>query len=431
MSGALLHKLALVGSIAVLPLGLGGAAFVALSHSPAAHPSRVALTRSHGQNAEEPERSPGIPFPSPGEPGVSPLPDPSILPSALPTDLPSGVVPSALPSVLPSDLPSVLPSALPSPTAAGGPRFTNYPLPHQNSGPYAIALGPDGNAWFTETINGASGRIGRISPTGELTEFDIPSASPQSLGIAAGADGNLWFTELGANKVGRVTTSGSFTEWAVPIQYGYPRGIARGADGNMWFTLSTGQCHESIGRVTSAGTITIFPVTTACNEIDEIAAGPDGAMWFTEPPYVGRIAMDGSVTRFPVAGSPYGITSGPDGNLWVTEYLGNKIARMTTGGVVTEYGITSTTACSGPAPPPDGCTSSGPQNIVVGPDRNLWFAEEHTDRVGRITTAGAMTEFDVPTANAQPQAMCLGSDGNLWLTEPTGTSNGQVARLQL
>jgi streptogramin lyase len=36
------------------------------------------------------------------------------------------------------------------------------------------------------------------------------ASGPQ--GIAVGADGNLWFTEFGANQVGRITTAGVVTE---------------------------------------------------------------------------------------------------------------------------------------------------------------------------------------------------------------------------
>jgi streptogramin lyase len=38
-----------------------------------------------------------------------------------------------------------------------------------NSGPNRIAEGPDGNLWFTE--GKSRGRIGRITPTGAITEF--------------------------------------------------------------------------------------------------------------------------------------------------------------------------------------------------------------------------------------------------------------------
>ena len=34
-----------------------------------------------------------------------------------------------------------------------------------------------------------------------------------------------------------------------------------------------------------------------------------------------------------------GITAGPDGALWFTEYWGNKIGRITTAGVITEFPV--------------------------------------------------------------------------------------------
>jgi len=30
--------------------------------------------------------------------------------------------------------------------------FTEYPIPHDDSGPYSIASGPDGNMWFTASF---------------------------------------------------------------------------------------------------------------------------------------------------------------------------------------------------------------------------------------------------------------------------------------
>ena len=37
--------------------------------------------------------------------------------------------------------------------------------------------------------------------------------------------------------------------------------------------------------------------------------------------------------------------------------------------------------------------------IAAGPDGALWFTEWSANRIGRITTAGAVTEYPVPTAN--------------------------------
>ena len=70
-----------------------------------------------------------------------------------------------------------------------------------NSGPNRIAAGPDGNLWFTQNI----GRIGRITPTGVISEFTIPSPNSGPVGITAGPDGNVWFTEVeNPGRMGRV-----------------------------------------------------------------------------------------------------------------------------------------------------------------------------------------------------------------------------------
>ena len=37
----------------------------------------------------------------------------------------------------------------------------------------AITTGPDGNLWFTSGGNNCAS-IGRITPSGEITEFDLP-----------------------------------------------------------------------------------------------------------------------------------------------------------------------------------------------------------------------------------------------------------------
>src|SRR5207249_2283249 len=98
-----------------------------------------------------------------------------------------------------------------------------------------------------------------------------------------------------------------------------------------------------------------------------------------------------------------GITAGPDGNLWFTESAGNQIGRITTAGVVSEFAVPT--------------ANSSLVGITVGPDGNLWFSERLGNQIGRITTAGAITEFPVPTANSFPTIITVGPDGNLWFTE--------------
>ncbi len=86
--------------------------------------------------------------------------------------------------------------------------------------------------------------------------------------------------------------------------------------------------------------------------------GPDGNLWFTDGGngYIGRITLNGNITRFPTNSWPVEITVGPDNNLWFTNGSGGSIGRITPDGSITF-----------PAP---NVQSLG---ITVGPDGSLWF----------------------------------------------------------
>jgi S-layer homology domain len=64
--------------------------------------------------------------------------------------------------------------------------------------------------------------------------------------------------------------------------------------------------------------------------------------------------------------------------------------------------------------------------IVGGPDGNLWFAEFDNNKIGRITTAGVLKEFLIPTADSGPYGITAGTDGNLWFSEFKGKKIGRV-----
>jgi virginiamycin B lyase len=85
--------------------------------------------------------------------------------------------------------------------------------------------------------NADPGFVGRITPEGVITEFTeglTPNCRP--VNIALGTDGNLWFTET-AGKIGRITPGGVISEFSEGLTPGsHPMDIALGADGNLWFT---------------------------------------------------------------------------------------------------------------------------------------------------------------------------------------------------
>jgi virginiamycin B lyase len=138
-----------------------------------------------------------------------------------------------------------------------------FPLPHQIE-PLGIALGSDGNLWFTGVFGRKDGEhehdagvgfIGRMTPAGELSLFRTPArrASPEA--IATGPDGRLWFVEGRIGKIGTIDVRGNFgRRYEVrPISAG-PEGLALGPDGNMWTSAG------GLMRLTPTGQQTFFRV---------------------------------------------------------------------------------------------------------------------------------------------------------------------------
>ncbi len=71
-------------------------------------------------------------------------------------------------------------------------------------------------------------------------------------------------------------------------------------------------------------------------------------------------------------------------------------------------------------PTPD----AAPQDIVQGPDGNVWFTERGADKIGRVTPEGVVTEFDTLDGLTQPNWIAVGPDGNLWFTGQVSGAGG-------
>ncbi|HVA33089.1 MAG TPA: hypothetical protein VNG31_03005 [Candidatus Baltobacteraceae bacterium] len=139
--------------------------------------------------------------------------------------------------------------------------------------------------------------------------------------------------------------------------------------------------------------------------IYDFANGPDGRIWFTEfeGNNIGAITTAGVVTEYPSSATfpqPNGITVGPtNADLWTGGYGGTVIDVATTG-TQTNYAV----------------TGAHIGDIVAGHDGNLWFTDYGNNKIGRITTAGAVTEFALP-ANASPSGIAVDAKGRLWITD--------------
>ncbi|MDH4216744.1 MAG: hypothetical protein OEV23_07640, partial [Gallionella sp.] len=202
------------------------------------------------------------------------------------------------------------------------------------------------------------------------------------------ADGVTWWVNYETwtgTKTGSASSQ-TFTEFAVPSG-GVPFGIASGPDGNLWFSdMQT----NSIRKMTPAGVVTSYTIpTTTTNNTEDCGYGS----------------------------CPQTIVSGPNGNMWFVEGNGNKIAKITTAGVITEYANTA---------------GGWPQDLAVGPDGNIWFTDQGitgggdpafnaNGAIGKLDIAtGIITKYPLLTANTQANFITLGPDGAMWFTQSNG-----------
>ena len=301
---------------------------------------------------------------------------------------------------------------------------TTFPIPGASSDNFSwngsshMVKGPDGNLWFTDPGNN---QIDSVSPSGTITQYTLPDAAndPNPDDIVAGPDGNLWFTASNSDEIGRITTSGTITEFTTPSASSYPTGIAVGADGNLWFTESG---TNMIGRITTSGTITEYSTTLDLSSTDEMVTA-HGKVWFlayddnSGDNEIANVDAAGKVTSFVTNASTNDMTLGPDGNVWLAS--SGEIDQVDAAGTVKSFSIS---------------TGDDAYSITTGPDGNLWFALDGTNDIGRMTTAGAFSEFQIPDPNATadgdttiyPGALAAGPDGNLWFSDDFNPQVGDI-----
>lgn len=247
------------------------------------------------------------------------------------------------------------------------------------------------------------GVVDRIDPNGQVTEF--PSGGLSLRGLAPGSDGNIWF--LAYDEVGYLTAGGQFVEVAQLQPGGGGQAIAAGPDGNIWVAERNDSGSDAILRITPAGQLTRFPLPHRESDPFDLTPGPDGALWFTEyfGNRIGRITTGGQISEFSGPTRPTGITSGPDGNLWFINEGG--YARITPSGEVTHYEIDFKSRLFG--------TQLG-TSISTGSDGRLWFPNGPGAMARINPNTGIARRVPLPRRLSYPMHVTSAPDGAIWFT---------------
>jgi virginiamycin B lyase len=141
--------------------------------------------------------------------------------------------------------------------------ITEYPALSggANGNPTQLAVGSDGNLWFTEPT---TNQVGVFSPSSNTVTQQISSSAtngnPTQITSTSGSNAALWFTLNAAGQVGKIVPgSSSATIINGPGIYYSSAGITS-LNGNIWFTLPAA---NDVGMYNPTTGITEYPLSPA------------------------------------------------------------------------------------------------------------------------------------------------------------------------
>jgi virginiamycin B lyase len=238
-----------------------------------------------------------------------------------------------------------------------------------------------------------------------LEPRDIPTA------LAVAPDGTVWFSIDFSNAVG-LLRNGKIERLPKQTNNVDALGIGVDANGNAWFADAPA---IAILRISPSGELKSFPLGTPIARLGRLAVAPDGAVWFAESSsYSITRLKNGILTRNTIQslrGGPYGVAVARDGTVWATLQGGNQLVRITPAGEVAEYEIPT--------------RGSSPTDVAVDANGVVWFLEFRGNKIGRFE-GGKFTEFAVPLEGAALSGLAITPDGSVWFGMLRGHSLGRL-----
>jgi len=312
----------------------------------------------------------------------------------------------------------VLGATLSAAQAAPVGMLKQFKVPTAGSSPEHITQASDGNFWFTESFvndqNALPHKVGRITPSGQVTEFDVcthPDFGFESCfptDIVQGSDGDLYFTKNDA-PLGRITTDGNVLA-DVGERFSF-NGNGLDAHGDdIWIADFNNAVIHRYNVQTG-----VFSEYATTSPTFDVAVAPNGIVWFTEGDgRIGRLnpATTGVPTEINVEGAPREINVASDGAVWFTERFSQAVGRINPATNAVQMF------------PVDG----GPEDIAPAADGSMWFTRSTAGNIARITPAGVITTQSKAVKGSEPFGITVAPNGDPWFTM---LSADKIATFQL
>jgi len=278
--------------------------------------------------------------------------------------------------------------------------------------PYGIAVGVEGSLYISD-FN--SHRIRRVDQDGNITTVAgngtagfsgdggpaIQASLNGPIGIAVGADGNLYFSDAGNQRVRRVSPDGNIITVAgngtsgfsgdggpaIQASLNAPYDVAIGTDGSVYISDIGNQ---RVRRVGTDGIIT----TVAGNG----SAGFSG---------------DGGPANQASLNNPYGIAVASDGALYISDYFNARIRRVDEAGVIVTVAGKGTYGFGGDGGPALQAVFNVPVFIEIGANGNLYCSDWLNHRIRQVSPV-------LPGFNSDEIAIPSQDGMEIYRFDPTG-----------
>ena len=306
--------------------------------------------------------------------------------------------------------------------------------------PGYMAMGSDGSIFFTEP---SGSRIRKIDPAGVITTVagtgvqgfsgDGGLATNAEInrprGIALGADGDFYFTDTEnhrirhVSKVGIISTIAGIGIPAISLERGdggpaiqahlrNPWSIVRADDGSLYFVDQGLATLELIRKIDPDSLISTVKLV---QQPWGLALGLEGEIYHSQSgtnPLIFRINKDGSSEMVAGNGNSHNhvyqefipatdaslegvqtLAVGNDGSLYFTESTGRRIRRVWPDGLIsTVVGIERLSTDNGDGNVASKTNVVGSRGLVAGLDGSLYYSESQFNRISKVRTTLLSTD---------------------------------------
>jgi len=263
------------------------------------------------------------------------------------------------------------------------------------SGNDKLIEGPDGNIWVTTAAG--TNDVARITPAGEVTEYDLEAASPSGIAVAAG---KLWITRTGGVTSFEAKDPKGTKVATEILGIAGSNPIVRGPDGNLWVGAAGALVRIS---PTNPSESKSFPIAGLDPKDVDVAGSLLAVANFGSESVVTATTTDPPETKeVKVGGGSQGVAGGPGGQVAYTQPTNEP----------KEFGLFQP-----PSTTPQKVQVAGtdPFGIVFGQDGAYWSAEGNGDRLLRLTTDGQVSDLKGFAAGSRPTQIATGPGGTLWV----------------